>query len=136
MNTQGRTKRAMAVKFFAQHAGFSYDPKTETPAQGKARGARRLAAAEAWAKAEGLEVVWEPEQANPVDVFGEPDPVNGPFYDPDAEFFCAVLCRPCSDHGTSCRHAEVLASLGMIADPSLEYRRVVEAELALEAMPA
>jgi hypothetical protein len=54
----------------------------------------------------GIEFHWEPEQENPRDVFGEPDPVNGPFYDPDAEFY-ACIARKGED-------GPVLDSLGMI----------------------
>lgn len=54
MNTTMQTP----FQFFREWAGFSYDPAKETPAQGKARGARSLAAAERWAGKRGIEYVW------------------------------------------------------------------------------
>jgi hypothetical protein len=48
----------------------------------------------------------------------------------------ARLVRECPEHhDTDCRHAETLASLGSIIDADNAYRRIVAAELALEAMP-
>lgn len=46
------------------------------------------------------------------------------------------LVRPCADHGTDCKHAETLGSLGGIIDADRNYRRLIRAELALEAMPS
>ena len=112
-------------QFFYDNAGYSYDPKTETEQRGRERGACELAAAETFATEQGWSCDWEPEQENPRDVFGDPDPVNGPFYDPENEFFVCLLRD---------ENGKVIESLGMIEAPSREYRRVVEAELASEAM--
>lgn len=113
-------------QFFYDHAGYSYDPKTQTKEEGREQGAKHLAQAETYAREQGWECSWEYEQERAIDVFGPPDPVNGPFYDPDAEFLCCLLRD---------ENGKVLESLGMIENPSREYRRVVEAELAWEAMP-
>jgi hypothetical protein len=133
-------------QFFFDHAWYSYDLAKETPEQGKERCAKDLAAAEEFAKNLGWEYLWEIEQENPRDVFGEPDPVNGPFYDPENEFWqCALfgtmpevcpLCAgdPCYCYCRYSAKRKVLGSLGMIEAPTPEYRRVVEAELASEAM--
>jgi hypothetical protein len=112
-----------AIKFFAKHAGLSYDPKTQTPAQGKARNARRLARAERTAANMGFTFEWE--------------------YDPDGCIGCECGSEDCacstgvSHEVLSCivRNADglVIGSLGGICDPTPEYRRVVEAELALES---
>lgn len=110
-----------AERFFTRHADYSYDPKTETPAQGRRRGGKSLAAAEAYAQAHGWGFEWEAE----------------PYYS------CAddITCDQPGEHEhevLSCvlRDAtgRVLASLGMIYDPSREYARVVQAELAAEAL--
>lgn len=79
----------------------------------------------------GAEFIWEHEQENPVDVFGELDPVDGPFYDPDAEFLCCLV---------KSADGAVLDSLGMI-DGAFEYSYgdsrnygwLVECEMAAEA---
>ena len=107
---------AKAIAFFYKHAGYGYTPGKETPAQGRRRGAKALARAEAEASARGWRVEWEgdPEPWDPGDTDYEPKEVYG-----------AVL-RDEEGH--------VLESLWSIADPDRNYRRVVEAELALEAL--
>ena len=44
------------AEFFFTHAGYSYDPKTETPEQGRAKCAQRLAEAEEEADRQVLRV--------------------------------------------------------------------------------
>ena len=114
------------VQFFAEHAGFSHDPQTETPEQGRARGAARLANAEAWARDSGCSFAWEIDPY--VDSSDHETEDDGP---PHALWMCVM------------RDAEgaVIGSLGGVdfgrdvepwGDP---YRRVCEAETACEAMP-
>jgi hypothetical protein len=117
-------KRDAAAAFFFKHAGYAYDPKTETPTQGKWRCARELAAAERYAQRNGWQYEW----------------VDDP--DWDGKTLCCheePQCPPPHEVlGCVLRGAEgrsVLASLWSIGDPSPEYKRVVEAELAFEAMP-
>lgn len=107
-----------AVEFFHENAGWGYNPATETPEEGRMRGARLLAEAEAWAREVGLRFDWRDD------------------WDVDhvAEFDCY------EDEGpTTCESAAawlgrtVVAALGCIDDATDEYRRVIEAELALEA---
>lgn len=109
-----------AEQFFHDNAGFSYDPKTETPEQGKRNTARALARAEAYAKKAGWQFEVEP--------------------DPDAdESWMDATCR--NDHGGTAWQVAlydetrqyVLASLGGCYGDG-DYERVVKAELALEAM--
>jgi hypothetical protein len=112
-----------AVQFFYEQAGWGYRPGVETEEQGRQRGARQLAEAEAWADGPGA-LVFEWED------------------DPDADMSCA--CG--EDHGPAfgCivrREGErdVLASLwsvtfGVAAFATDPYKRVVEAELALEVL--
>jgi hypothetical protein len=47
-----------AKAFFYKHAGYGYNPATETPEEGRLRCATELAEAESVAKARGWQVVW------------------------------------------------------------------------------
>ena len=103
-------------QFFYDNAGSSYDPKTETKEQGQERGARRLAEAETYAAQSGWTFEW-----------GQDDRCDHG--------------KDCDNHSHMAEYCllsngdEVLASLSMICGPTSDYRRVVQAELALEAMP-
>lgn len=138
MQTMVQTARDKAILFFYEHVGGSYNPATETVEQGKMRGAMRLADAEAWASAAGWRVEWHLEDEDPRDVFGEfctADPCTDEHCglihsDPDAEHFWACIKGPDGER------IDAGGSLGMIESPSREYRRLIEAELALEAMPS
>jgi hypothetical protein len=110
-----------ARKFFLRHAGYSFDPKTETRAQGRARGARQLADAEAKAKDQECWYRWEPDWE-----CGSHQDYYGSAYDREPE-----TCECCSMFDCD---GELLANLGCIDDATAEYRRVVEAELALEVL--
>lgn len=129
MNTQtGRTRRAKilreATAFFHANAGYGYDPKTETAEQGRKRCAVSLARAERDARSAGITFEWG--------------------YDPDGCIGCDCgqsdcKCSTGEDHEVlDCvardRDGVIVASLGAICEPSREYRRVVEAELAQEAL--
>lgn len=109
-----------AEEFFYANAGWSYDPAKETPEQGMRRCAQALAQAEQWAKDNDLEYRWEDDwdtlwRVQEYDVYDE-----GP-----------LTCEACL---LSDPNGTVLASLGCINDATPEYRRVIQAELALEAM--
>jgi hypothetical protein len=106
-----------AVAFFFEHAGYGYGPG-ETPEQGRKRGAVALAKAEQEATARGWAVEWS-EDPDGWDSLGDIDPETV------KEILSAVLKD---------ENGEVLASLGGIVDPDRAYGRVVEAELALEAL--
>lgn len=118
--------RGKAEDFFYEHAGYSYDPKTETPEQGRRRGAKELAKAEEWAKGHGYYFEWE-QEGEPWSTF-----LDGTEVDiDDVSDIVWVVMR--DDEG------KVVQSLGGIIEGHDEranrrYRRVVEAELALEAM--
>lgn len=115
---------ATAIKFFAKQAGFSYDPKTQTKAQGKAQTARHLARAERTAASLGFTFEWE--------------------YDLEGYHGCDCgsddcACPTGAEHevlGCIMRNAdgEVIASLWGICQPSREYARVIMAELASEGL--
>lgn len=114
MHAQKRT--TSAEEFFYEHAGYSYGPD-QTPEQGRCETATKLAEAEAYAAKRGWRVDWQDDP--------EPYQLGDAATEMPSQVLCAVLC---DDDGA------VLESLGGIGDPSPEYRRVVDAELALEAM--
>jgi hypothetical protein len=117
-----QTPKQAAFYFFLKNAGYSYDPATQTPRQGKSAGARRLAQAERDARALGYRFEWQdyPDGCIGCDC-GEADC--------DCSTGRAHVCLVClmrDSAGVCCQ------SLGSVCKPSREYRRVVEAELALE----
>lgn len=119
-----------AKDFFYKHAGYSYDPAKETEAEGRERGAIQLAQAEQYALNNDWEVVWEYDQEPCIGC--DCGDFDCPCYARrEHETFAAFLT---DGRGRESHH--ILAALGSICEPSEEYRRVVNAELALEAMPA
>lgn len=111
--------------FFMRHAGYSYNPATQTPLQGRIECSKMLARAERWASDYGFSFEWsiDPE-IDSSDWSDEADPW---------QCWCCVMR---DQNGTS------LQSLCGIdfgrdgrpwGDP---YRRVVEAELACEEYAA
>lgn len=112
-----KTSHASAVAFFAKNAGVAYTPGKETKRQGQMRGARELARAEAEAASRGWRVKWEHDS--------EPYDMGDMETEHPKEVLGAILVD---------ESGRQLASLWGIADPSRNYGRVVEAELALEAL--
>lgn len=108
-----------AERHMYEHAGFSVQTN-ETTKQGRARSARERAQAEKWARDNGMTFVWEDdwEVGSHVREFDA--------YDSEPE-----TCESCIAYD---RDGNVVASLGCIDDATPEYRRVIEAELASEAM--
>lgn len=122
----GRTRKAKlnriidAYLFFRANAGGIVGEN--------AKGALAMARAERYAMEHNWEYYWEddPEGCIGADC-GETES-------------CDHAC--CQGKPHTCLHCQlvtpagtVLASLGSICEPTYKYRRVVEAELALEAMP-
>jgi hypothetical protein len=113
-----------AYLFFLKHAGYAYRP-SETPQAGRSRSARQLAKAERDAVALGYQFEWrnDDEGCSGCDC-GSDD--------------CA--CSTGVDHETlGCLmyapdSKDAVQSLWGICNPTREYRRVVEAELAMEAL--
>jgi hypothetical protein len=109
-------------QFFYEHAGYSYNPKTETPEQVRRKCARALARAEAKASRLGYSFKWDIDDVDSSEWSdGKP---------PYEQWYCIAYDRK----------GQVIGSLSGIdfgrngkpwGDP---YRRVVEAELALEAV--
>ena len=125
-------------QFFLKHAGYSYNPQTQSPMQGRVQCARKLAAAERKARDAGVSYQWEIDAS--CDSLTEFAPGIKPIRGTKTRYSlwqcCAIGPRDDDYRGAG----EVLASLGGIdfgrdgepwGDP---YRRVVEAELALEAL--
>lgn len=105
-----------AFRFFHEHSGYSVPP-------GRAVCALDLARAEALASEEGWRVEWH-------------DDAEGA-----RDWYCECGCQPSEVLGcvltfTHDDGSEAHFSLWGIGDPSPEYRRVVEAELASEAREA
>jgi hypothetical protein len=113
-------------RFFFDNAGFGYNPKTETKRQGKKRWAQELAKAEAFASEHGWRAEWvcdEDADASFVDTWED-------VKDRDAWHAEEHTAEGCVLKDAS---GETLASLWGIFDADVNYRRVVEAELAQEA---
>lgn len=109
-----------AYRFFRQHAGYIVGES--------AKGALALARAEKHAGDEGLQHVWVEDPDPDLSWMDEHERAQ------EHEVLGCILYRPCSEHGVDCKHAEPLASLWGIVDADREYRRVIEAELSLEAL--
>jgi hypothetical protein len=106
---------AKAITFFAKHAGYAAR-SGESRAQAKRRAGKALARAEAEASARGWRVEWE----------GDPELPDHDIADYEPKEVLGAVLRD--------QHGHVLASLWGIMDPSRNYARVIEAELALEAL--
>ena len=124
----GRSKEAKARKqltaeqfFFYQNAGYSYDTKTETPEQGRIRCAKSLAEAEAVGQRLGYVFEWEFDQDPDLSWMSDEERAQ------EHEVLCCRIVDP-----ENARHS--LASLCGITDPDRHYSRVIEAELASEAI--
>lgn len=122
------TAKQAAYRFFYANAGWGYDPAKESSTQGRARGARLLAKAERDATALGYSFLWEEDYDGYPDTLGDhaawcDDEQNGLPH--EHEVFVCIMSKP---DGEACQ------VLGAIIEPSREYRRVVEAELALEEL--
>lgn len=118
-------------RFFYDHAGFSYDPETETSEQGHARCARELAQAELEGKRRGWIV-----EAFPDDLPVMDDDVGSREL---VESGQAVNLQVWLRAGPDCdpdEISDILGVLGGVVVPSEDdpYVRVVGAELALEAL--
>lgn len=134
-----------AVVFFLEHGGTSYNPTTENEEQGKQRGAEKLAAAETWAAASGAIFQWDVDDVDSSD-FSDERPVW--------QLWSCIMYMPCADcpegitseerikrctRKPSYHVRESLSGIdfGRGGEPyGQPYQRVVEAELALEAMPS
>jgi len=113
-----------AAEFFAEHAGYSYDPTTETAETGQARRGRELAAAESTAAAAGVEYRWTYDDITSADHDTSGD-------EPYPLWVCSAMLE-----GTAVASLCGI-DLGPAGRPCSDpYARVVRAELACEAFNA
>jgi len=127
MRIRKHTKQILpAFRFFFEHSGYIVGRKAEC--------ALSLAKAEEWASKKGIEFVTEPDfdaDWSFVDTWSEREQKE--FHAKDHEVISVLAVKPCEDHGTDCKHANILASLSGIFDADKNYLRVIRAELASEA---
>jgi hypothetical protein len=116
------TPKQAAYLFFLKHAGYSYDPKTETPRAGRSRCARQLAKAERDAAALGYYFDWNEDDCIGCDCDNPECPCA------TGEIHESLCCIVRDENGKG------LGSLGSICSSTREYRRLVEAKLASEAL--
>lgn len=113
-------------QFFYDNSGFSYDPKVETQEQGRERCAREMAEAERKSAENGWEYRWEQDDAGCIGCDCGAEDCACSSGEPHETLGCVL-----TDEG-----GEVLASLWGICGADAKYRRVIRAELALEALGA
>ena len=104
-------------QFFYDHAGFCYDPKTQTAEQGQTECAQRLAAAELAFMRSDARCEWADDSDSAAEMRHEGEPFD--------------TCEYCVIRTADGTH---LASLHAITDASPNYRRVVRAQLAFECI--
>ena len=123
-STRNPTPKQAAFLFFLRNAGSSYNPKTQTKRQGQYAGARQLAKAERDARALGYTFDWQNDSDGCIGCDCDSPDCKCSSGEPHE---CLVCLMRDSD-------GKVVQSLGSVCEPSREYRRVVEAELALEQL--
>ena len=102
-----------AEQFFFDNAEYSWRPGKETEDAGRRRSGIMLAFAETVAKAADTRFMWVPDR-------------NGEHAkDPDGPKTCELCCLYLGDDPIP------IASIGCVDDATPEYKRVIEAELAL-----
>jgi hypothetical protein len=107
-------------RFFYDHAGWSYNPQTESKLAGHMNSAKQLAEAERQVRNLGWRFDWQDDWT----VGSHTAEYGKDCGEPETCESCIVY----SEVGT------ILASLHCIDDADHNYRRVIEAELALEAL--
>jgi len=113
-----------AYHFFLEHAGYSWNPATQTRMQGRIECAQRMAAAETAffdvCRVSDVGISWE----------DDPDPMDYGRDNPPADRVeCAAIW-----HRDESGRVRYLTSLYGIDDADANYRRVIRAELALECI--
>jgi hypothetical protein len=116
-----------ARAFFYDHAGASWNPETETEEQGRLRGARELAAAERTASALGWSFEWSIDPDIDSSEWLDDNEDGGRNRDPWHTWKCAMYAD--GEFVTSLHGIDFGRDGHPNSDP---YRRIIEAELALE----
>lgn len=128
MSTTPPKTKQTPEQFFYEHAGYGYDPLTETPEQGRQRGATVLAQAERTSRDAGDSYEWQIDTNSSSADWLSANRDGGKNRKPWQVWGC--IRRSAG--------GEILASLwsidfGRDGEPwNSPYRRVVEAELAVE----
>lgn len=119
-------------QFFFEHAGWSYNPKTETADEGRERGAIALAQAEQRFRESSCWFEWVHDDDADASFVNDWEPADREQWEASEHMAegCVLYAPPENDHGKP----RVLASLWGVFDADASYRRVVEAELASEVM--
>lgn len=115
-------------QFFYDNTGYSYSPETETPEEGRKRNASLMASAEQWARELGYSFEWmiDPNSSSADWIEDRED--GGKYCHPWQVWGCVM-------RDTCGKAVQSLWSIDFGRDGkpwSNPYRRVVEAELALE----
>jgi hypothetical protein len=113
------------AQFFHAHAGYSWQPEKETQAQGRRRCARALAAAELAGREAGLSFMWSIDPHTDSSDWSDERPA------------WRVWQCVCIDQANRVRASLHGIDFGRDGEPHGDpYARVVEAELAHEALPS
>lgn len=126
------TSSKSSIEFFKEYAGYSVAPG-ETQDQGRTRSAEILAKAEAYAEEHDWHVEWSYDEESCSGCECGSDECNC-FTGKPHETLGAVLYDSDIQPDAIGANAHVLGSLWGICEPSREYRRVINAELASEAL--
>jgi hypothetical protein len=124
-----------AQQFFYENAGYSYDPATQTPEQGRAECAAKLAAAEAEARDRGYWFIWDTDSGVMSSDWLDANEDGGANRDPWITWQCAIV-----EHVPGSGQPRILESIGGVdfgrngSPGTSDYSRVIQAELALEAI--
>lgn len=116
-------KKMTAFQFFYLHAGYSYVAASETELQGRRRCAKELVAAEAAARDAGYSFAWSVDPC-----------ADSSDHSEEAPPYALWVCTARDGQG------KIAGSVGAVdfgrdGEPwGQPYRRVVEAELAMEAL--
>lgn len=115
-------------QFFYDNAGYSYDPTTETPEQGRERGAVLIASAECWARETAYSFNWGIDPDGDSSDWIDDDEDGGKNREPWRVWECFMY----DEKGNIAQSLHGI-DFGRYGKPWGDvYKRVVEAELALE----
>lgn len=126
--THTHTQLNAVEQFFYDQAGYRYDPAIESPEDGRRRGALLLASAERWAHESGYSFCWDIDDESTSADWIDADDDGGKNQNPWRVW--SVWMMDEGGHTVQSLHSIDFGRDGQPwGDP---YRRVVEAELALE----
>lgn len=122
------TKLNKVEQFFYENASYSYDPLKETAEEGRTKGAVLLASAEQWARETGYGCRWEIDPASSSADWIDDNEDGGNNQNPWQVWSCYMY----DENGKPVQSLHSI-DFGRDGQPWGDpYRRVIEAELALE----